>query len=491
MTSGSGLLNKSSGGPTNMAPKRDTVCFLCGENRGFVLEEHHALPRRYNGEDSGENMYIVCSNCHSAVEAMYDDAFYDRFAKKLGIEEGARERIDALNEADEGAVREGWITDNRSHKLTCKAVYDESLRTHGVGDEWVPLDLVSDRIRRYLGNPGTINTGNKLWGNLLEHISDSLLERGHVDGNSCLRCTGDASTRILASGSSVVSGNSDHRILTRDIYHALTKLGLVVGIPFQDGTDLPDAYGRLDDIDRLQFDAEDVDAGAVANAVDEFEENHPLLYRLTEASDVAIEVECSSATKPAQTLQNLANARNSGRRCLFACREDTASVIWNVLAESPRCMREYSAPGRYQLYNTSKMLSIGGELVYRPKTSHHTTWVYDERGREYKLHDAEEGTLARFDGPEDLFTDIDAYPRRESDEVDDGAWTPIKYPFVPEHEINELPQPMELMPLYEAWDILVVDDGDVFVYDDGEYITLDELLDHETIDGDLSFLEEL
>lgn len=66
---------------TNMA--EETECFICGTHRPNSIEIHHVVPRRYGGSDAPENLVNLCSSCHSAIENIYDDSFYER----LGVEE--------------------------------------------------------------------------------------------------------------------------------------------------------------------------------------------------------------------------------------------------------------------------------------------------------------------------------------------------------------------------------------------------------------------
>lgn len=61
-----------------------TECFICGTHRANSIETHHIVPRRYGGTDAPENLVNLCSSCHSAIEKIYDDSFYDR----LGLEKG-------------------------------------------------------------------------------------------------------------------------------------------------------------------------------------------------------------------------------------------------------------------------------------------------------------------------------------------------------------------------------------------------------------------
>lgn len=54
------------------------VCYFCGEENPTALEEHHLVPRRYNGPDYPENLVTLCGSCHNKIERLYDDTFYER-----------------------------------------------------------------------------------------------------------------------------------------------------------------------------------------------------------------------------------------------------------------------------------------------------------------------------------------------------------------------------------------------------------------------------
>lgn len=59
----------------------DVKCFICGESNGHALQDHHKIPRRYEGSDKDENIVTLCANCHQAVEKIYND----RFWRRLGV----------------------------------------------------------------------------------------------------------------------------------------------------------------------------------------------------------------------------------------------------------------------------------------------------------------------------------------------------------------------------------------------------------------------
>lgn len=58
-------------------------CKFCGEDNKEALEEHHIVPRRYNGSDRDENLVTVCKNCHGKLESLYDDRFYEQIIEIL------------------------------------------------------------------------------------------------------------------------------------------------------------------------------------------------------------------------------------------------------------------------------------------------------------------------------------------------------------------------------------------------------------------------
>jgi len=58
----------------------NTSCYFCGEPS--QLEQHHIVPRRFDGSDDDENLVRVCPTCHEKLESLYDKRFYDA----LGVE---------------------------------------------------------------------------------------------------------------------------------------------------------------------------------------------------------------------------------------------------------------------------------------------------------------------------------------------------------------------------------------------------------------------
>lgn len=54
-------------------------CKFCSETDN--LENHHIIPRRLNGSDNSDNLVKVCPSCHSKLEELYDNQFFN----KLGV----------------------------------------------------------------------------------------------------------------------------------------------------------------------------------------------------------------------------------------------------------------------------------------------------------------------------------------------------------------------------------------------------------------------
>lgn len=59
------------------------TCYFCLSEEREVLEEHHVVPRRFDGSDDDENVVRVCPTCHQKLERLYDKRFYS----ELGIEQ--------------------------------------------------------------------------------------------------------------------------------------------------------------------------------------------------------------------------------------------------------------------------------------------------------------------------------------------------------------------------------------------------------------------
>jgi hypothetical protein len=43
-----------------------------------VLEQHHKIPARFGGTDKDENLAMLCANCHTVLERLYNESFWER-----------------------------------------------------------------------------------------------------------------------------------------------------------------------------------------------------------------------------------------------------------------------------------------------------------------------------------------------------------------------------------------------------------------------------
>lgn len=81
-------------------------CYFCDVTNPAAVEEHHLVPRRYNGTDLEENLVDLCGSCHNKIEELYDDGFYERLGvavdqvKNDGIGHESGEAVDPTQSID-------------------------------------------------------------------------------------------------------------------------------------------------------------------------------------------------------------------------------------------------------------------------------------------------------------------------------------------------------------------------------------------------------
>jgi 5-methylcytosine-specific restriction endonuclease McrA len=62
-------------------------CYFCGSEG--PIETHHIHPRRYGGSDEDRNLVDVCSNCHSKLEALYDDVTLKKLKNSSSVKDSS------------------------------------------------------------------------------------------------------------------------------------------------------------------------------------------------------------------------------------------------------------------------------------------------------------------------------------------------------------------------------------------------------------------
>ncbi|KZN22993.1 hypothetical protein A4G99_15810 [Haladaptatus sp. R4] len=128
---------------------------------------------------------------------------------------------------------------------------------------------------------------------------------------------------------------------------------------------MPDGLAWLDDVFTI---TSDDDPETVADKVNSYRKDYPLLNRLAGTNDANIESgHTTGSTQPSQTVKNLAQAHNDGNRCLFFARENVAEQVYNTVAHAPVCCRSnHSVDGERRFYTGTNTLSIEGKTITRP-----------------------------------------------------------------------------------------------------------------------------
>jgi len=114
-------------------PQYDRVtCYFCLSEERHILEEHHIVPRRFDGSDDDENLVRVCPTCHEKLERLYDDRFYD----ELGVENSDPE------DSDGEIIHTRIKKEDGGEVLTLLHIIEDIEDTRQDG---APVDVVLDR----------------------------------------------------------------------------------------------------------------------------------------------------------------------------------------------------------------------------------------------------------------------------------------------------------------------------------------------------------
>jgi len=66
-------------------------CYFCGESSKYYLEEHHIVPKRYNGSNRDHNLVTLCRDCHRRLEELYTDKVFQTIAGQIEETKTSRE----------------------------------------------------------------------------------------------------------------------------------------------------------------------------------------------------------------------------------------------------------------------------------------------------------------------------------------------------------------------------------------------------------------
>ena len=66
----------------------DNLCFACGFDNPFdwSLESAHILARVWGGDDTEENIHLLCHICHTDSENLSGEKYWDWFWKRNSID---------------------------------------------------------------------------------------------------------------------------------------------------------------------------------------------------------------------------------------------------------------------------------------------------------------------------------------------------------------------------------------------------------------------
>jgi hypothetical protein len=339
-----------------------------------------------------------------------------------------------------------------------KAMDDEAIRQEDNRREFVAVPDLLGRLRRYLPGGENINGPGQAWREVFQKLPDAYFahrEQVSDDGEEAHTEVKSLDTSYMNIGTLENDGKKEHWEQMADAYIPFTQLGFVFDIPAQTGGDMPDGLAKLDDalyLDDLDAD----DHGRITDRINNYREDHAILYQLAGERDAFIESEHTTGqTQPSQTIKNLAQANQEGHRCLFVCRPDDATNIHDTLVgDEPCCWSKHSEDGEKRFFTFTRDLNIDGQKITRPGAANNV-WVYDENTGQYILRDTDGTEHARFDTAADIFTDASAYPA--------GGDRTVKPPAIPEYEFNGADPVTDV-----EWDIITVPKPPQTETEDGE-----------------------
>ena len=326
--------------------------------------------------------------------------------------------------------------------MLAKAAYEEGLLRHGDPQAPVDRDVVAARLRRYLDLD---ELAISALADLVERTEG--VDYSTAGGDELIMATEAAPARFLPSGDSSSAGGLKHRDLLRDSHALLTQLGLGITVPTQEGGRDIDGVGHVAETMRQ------IDAERPLQRLRRFEDEYPIVSRLTDGDDVTIEAEASTSEHPGQTIKNLAKAAEVGQKCLFVAREEAALRVYNALTD-PQLVKARVEDG-WELYNDTAALRLrDGRQPVRPADAYSTDWVRRDNGT-LVCCDSEGRELAAGETVAAL-RDAEAaaqYPAVLDEGEDTGEdWKPIKDVVAPGERFGT----EEDWPTPDDWEVLAV-----------------------------------
>lgn len=316
----------------------------------------------------------------SDIELEYEDAGVDRF----------------IDEKDTGyEINNSGDTITQQQLFEC--IYTAKLRNEtkefGEHDDWISIDQLREEVEKYSGS--VANDYVSRLSNIMEEFTDREVQRTVSDkayfrlGNAGLKKAFEQDTGVAASG-----GKSAHRVLLRKGHEAFTKLGYDVSLPTQDGGQMPDGLADPP-INPMK---ESTNFEEAVQKEKELVKKYPRLAQLFGDSEIAIEAESTTISRPAQTIKNFIKALKENKHCVFLVKDGSEKKnqfeYWAKAGEAiltdPPFVRGADSNGNRTFYNTGKKITLSNDArALVPKDAGETTWR--EYGKEKK--DAEDDEI--------------------------------------------------------------------------------------------------
>lgn len=83
----------------NKPTKPKEKCYFCEEDSKYILEQHHVVPKRYNGSNDDKNLVTLCRRCHRKLEEMYSDDVLAKIARNINSDPKTTEEKKSFIEA--------------------------------------------------------------------------------------------------------------------------------------------------------------------------------------------------------------------------------------------------------------------------------------------------------------------------------------------------------------------------------------------------------
>ena len=323
---------------------------------------------------------------------------------------------------------------------------------------------------------------------LEQQLNIEYIEAEKIDGDVCYRLTDQGKNQMkVDTGESGSAGGDEHRLWSQELKNSMSKYGMHITLPQQGGSgEMPDAYGVIfEKTDETPFTDE---------------------YKIGEKITIEVEKE----TTASRTSKMLKNFRKADDTVIFVTmRPDIAEKIEKTLSDNGGLGKTHNHG--IKVYNTNTSMSKNGTYPLRklknPNVSqaHHTRWFIDKDRSKlmmYELGENKERIESVVYDPIESFSDwsIDDFPayakksnggyiihdtetgekhgpykkRKHLNNTDE--YQLIKKPWVPEIELEQLPQRDE----YKILVLPYKSDNDFEepqIYHNGEYYNMVEGVD--------------